>query len=769
VFSRREVLDSIRRYWGFDTLRPMQEEAIRAALKGRDSLVVMPTGGGKSLCYQAPPLLLGGLTIVVSPLIALMKDQVDGLRLSGYPGAALHSGMTQDEQREVEAQLEAGELSLLLAAPERLLSSSSFMSRLERLDREHGGIRAFAIDEAHCISQWGHDFRPEYRRMGELRERFPRASFHAFTATATERVRDDIVRQLRLRQPEVLVGRFDRPNLTYRILPRLGLVEQVEEAIKRHVEGENAGASIVYCISRKDTETLATALSNRGIPAKAYHAGMNPEARRRVQDRFAQERLNVVVATVAFGMGIDRSNVRCVVHAAMPKSIEHYQQETGRSGRDGLPAECVLLYSQSDMMRWEKLMEFAVQDAMQQGEEEMREALANRDSQRELLERMQRFCTMTRCRHAALSEYFGQAYEPPEGLEPGKGCGGCDVCLGDMDAVPDSTNVAKMILSCIFRTGQAFGASHIADVLRGANTERIRQRGHDKVKTFGLLRSTPKPAVLSYIGQLLDAGVVEKIPGEYPILALNSASAEVMKGLREVILLQPRRDLRAGGHVQSSGGRAADSTPLSEAETVLFDHLRGVRMQLARDKGVPPYLVVTDATLREMARLRPTTSSGLGRIRGIGEQRLGQFGEAFRAAVEEKSAELSLATDIEAAPDAPQDTRAVRPPRGSSTGSRPAYFDLFDSGMSLEAAAEKMGHRPSTAEGYLVQYIGERRPPSVDAWVDRETCERILKAAMKTDAGHLKPIYEALEGKVSYAAIRIALLHRSQRDTTSSA
>jgi ATP-dependent DNA helicase RecQ len=564
------------------------------------------------------------------------------------------------------------------------------------------------------------------------------------------------------------------------VLPRLGLVEQAEEAIKRHVEGENAGASIVYCISRKDTEALATALSGRGIPAKAYHAGLSAQERRRVQDRFAQERLNVVVATVAFGMGIDRSNVRCVVHAAMPKSIEHYQQETGRAGRDGLPAECVLLYSQGDMMRWEKLMEFAIKDAMEQGEEEMREALANREVQRELLQGMQRFCTMTRCRHAALSEYFGQTYEPPapaEGAVPERagGCGACDVCLGDMDTVEDSTTVARKIISCIFRVsgggglgggspGQYFGSAHIADVLRGANTEKIRQRGHDQLSTFGLLRGTPKPEVLSYIGQLLDLGVIDRSPGEYPVLVLNAESAAVVKGQREITLLRPKRELSAGGRMETGGRSAEVSVPLTEAESTLFDHLRSVRRGIADSKGIPPYLIFTDATLRELARLRPTTRAGLAKIRGIGEQRLGQFGEVFRAAIEDKSAELGLEVNVDrpAAAGKPAGSRD-RAPRGATSGSRTSYFDLFRRGITLAAAAEKMGHRPSTAEGYLVQYLQDQNPESIEPWVSAAQYERIMQAANKAQSGTLKEIYEALGGDVTYGEIRIALLHRSRR------
>jgi ATP-dependent DNA helicase RecQ len=387
-----------------------------------------------------------------------------------------------------------------------------------------------------------------------------------------------------------------------------------------------------------------------------------------VQEDFAQERLNVVVATVAFGMGIDRSNVRCVVHAAMPKSIEHYQQETGRAGRDGLPAECVLLYSQADRVRWENIMELGAREAVVRGEAEAHEALDNQRIQRELLDRMQRFCTSARCRHQALSEYFGQAYERPEAVEVEKGCGGCggcgacDVCLGDMEIVADSTTIARKILSCIARTGQNFGAAHIADVLRGSSSEKIRQRRHDEVSTFGLLRGTPKNAIASYIGQLIDAGLIDRSPGEYPVLTLNSASVEVMKGGCEVVLLEPRRTLAAGGAFEGSGAGRKQQSPLSEAESALFEHLRQVRLDVARARGVPPYVVFNDATLREMVQARPTKLAALGGIRGVGQQRLGDFGTAFCDAIATKAAELGL--DVNAAPSAVRGPD--RPARGET-------------------------------------------------------------------------------------------------------
>ena len=418
-----------------------------------------------------------------------MKDQVDGLRECGYAAAALYSGMPLNDVRKTEAEIANRRYRLVFVAPERLLTPR-FLQLMERLE-----VRAFAVDEAHCISHWGHDFRPEYRRLAEIKTRFPQASVHAYTATATERVRADIVEQLGLQNPAVLVGTFDRPNLVYRIIPRVDGKGQVIEALRRHP----SEAAIVYCISRRDTEAMAEALQANRLRAAFYHAGMEADERRRIQDAFAAEDIDVVVATVAFGMGIDRSNVRYVIHAAMPKSIEHYQQETGRAGRDGLEAECVLLYSAADVLRWESLIEKSAAES-----NAVTEIIA---ASRELLEHMRRLCTGVHCRHRKLSEYFGQEYPKPT-------CEACDVCRNEVEGIADATATAQKILSCVARAGERFGAEHIVDVLLGANTERVRRWRHEQLTTYGLMKGINRKALTNMLYQLLDDGLLDRTAEE---------------------------------------------------------------------------------------------------------------------------------------------------------------------------------------------------------------------------------------------------------------
>ncbi len=595
-WSTAAICEVVQRFWGYDTLRPLQEDAIRAGLDQRDSLVVLPTGGGKSLCYQVPPVLADRTDIVVSPLISLMKDQVDGLRECGYPAVALHSGLSTAAATDAQREIAQGKHRLIFVAPERLLTSG-FLRLLQPLN-----VRAFAIDEAHCISHWGHDFRPEYRQLATLKQRFPRASIHAYTATATQRVQRDIVEQLGLESPSILVGCFDRPNLVYRILPREDVHAQVLDAARRHA----GRAVIVYCISRRDTEEMAEHLRSGKVRAAHYHAGMTPEQRRRTQDDFAAEKIDVVVATVAFGMGIDRSDVRCVVHAAMPKSIEHYQQETGRAGRDGLAAECVLFYSGADAIRWESLIDKSVRES--DADPHVAAAM------KALLSHVRRYCSSPACRHKMLSEYFGQQYDKPN-------CQACDMCLGDTEGVEDATVTAQKILSCVARVNERFGVGHVVDVLLGANTERVRQLRHDELTTHGLMKETPKKTLTGLVYQLLDLGLLERSDDEYPVLRLNAASWEVMRGNRPVRLMRTKKE-----GVKKS---RAEAVSWEGVDNGLFEALRELRRRIAQERGVPPFIVFPDTALRDMARKRPTTLDAMRTVSGVGAKKLADLGDRF--------------------------------------------------------------------------------------------------------------------------------------------
>ena len=753
----REVLSS---YWGFDTLRPLQAESIAATLAGRDSLTVLPTGGGKSLCYQVPPLVTGRLTLVVSPLISLMQDQVAGLRLAGVPAAAMFGKMDIDEFNEVRNRVNSGELKILFVAPERLFSPS-FMAFVVKANPAH-----IAIDEAHCISQWGHDFRPEYRRLRELRDVLPNVTIGAYTATATPRVREDIVDQLGLRDPEVLVGNFDRPNLTYRILPRVDVVKQTRDAIARHGPDN---AAIVYCLSRKDTEALAGALADKGINAAAYHAGMTPNARAKVSDDFKSERLSVVVATVAFGMGIDRGDVRIVVHAAMPKSVEGYQQETGRAGRDGLPAECLLLYSNADVVRLRGLMDRSAQESETPVSPEYIEA------QRVLLDQMQNLATGARCRHKALCAYFGQEYEPPGG-EGVEGCGACDVCLKELEEVEGGHDIARKIVSCVARINQvgfgngrgpaSFGASHLVKVLRGSNTEAVRTRGHDKLSTYGLLKEINEDSLNAYVNQLIDSGALARSTGEYATVELGPDAAAVMKSQITARLVEPKDGIVAEGagarkRKPSSGG-GSSGAPLGRLESDLFERLRALRRTLAEDRKVPPFVIASDAVLEELCRVRPTSIAGLTGVRGIGRQKAADLGQPFVSAIAQFCTEHSIPANLAPTRDNSEDDAAPR-----ITANAQAAFPHFRRGAQIEEIMEKTNRARSTVMGYLCDFITSELPASIDAWVPRATQNRILAIAEQERLSAVGPIRARLaeqgDDTIDYDQIRITLTHKRAR------
>ncbi|HVZ23688.1 MAG TPA: DNA helicase RecQ [Vicinamibacterales bacterium] len=597
---------ALAQYWGYTSFRPLQREAMQAVVDGRDSVVVLPTGGGKSLCFQAPALVRPGVAVVVSPLISLMKDQVDALVGNGVPAALYNSSLSSEEKSRAIAGLADGRFRLLYVSPERLVGegSQSFLALLARC-----GVSFIAVDEAHCISQWGHDFRPEYRQLARLRDLLPGVSVHAFTATATARVRRDIAAQLALRAPIELVGGFDRPNLLYRVLPRAVLKRQIEEVLGRHA----GDAGIIYCTSRREVDALAAWLTERGVTALPYHAGLPDAERVANQDAFISERVNVIVATVAFGMGIDRSDVRFVVHAGAPRSLEHYQQESGRAGRDGLEAECVLIYSAGDFIRWRAMLE---------GNGELT------DAARGLLRDMERYATAVGCRHRALSRYFGDAY-------PDAACGACDYCLGELESVPDAVTIARKVLSCVARVGQRFGAGHVTGVLRGQATETIAARGHDALSTFGLLSGASAPEVRGYIDQLVGLGLLQQTDDGYPVLMLTTKGMALLRDERscpDLALARQRPPERNAARPRSR----AEAESWEGVDRDLFERLRAVRLQVARERGVPPYVVFHDATLREMARLRPSSRAALLAVRGVGARKAEDLGERFLAAIAER-------------------------------------------------------------------------------------------------------------------------------------
>ncbi len=717
---------ALERFWGYSDFRPLQREAMTAVMEGRDSVVVLPTGGGKSLCFQAPAVAMGGMALVVSPLIALMKDQVDTLRNCGVPAAYLNSTLSTDERREVLDNVKSGKLKLLYVAPERLLLDGTLTMLA------NANISLAAIDEAHCISSWGHDFRPEYRGLARLKEVFPHIGVHAYTATATEAVRQDIAKQLGLRGldgegPEMLVGSFDRPNLTYRVLPAAGKLGRIAEVAKRHA-GESG---IVYCISRKEVEKTAAALVELGVKAAPYHAGLGDEQRRRTQENFLKDRIEVIVATVAFGMGIDKPDVRFVVHAGMPKSLEAYQQEAGRAGRDGLPAECLLLFSRGDAATWKRIIESPTEDASP-------EAIA---AALRALDGVSSYAGGVICRHRALVEHFGQSLE-------GEDCGACDVCLSELDLVDEPLILAQKIISCVARLEQRYGADYTCKVLAGSAEEKITSRGHDRLSTYGLLQDCRTADIRGWIEQLVAQGYLVKA-GEYGVLHLTPKGLQLLKGEGSPQLLKAASK---SASTSAAGGSRRDLESWEGVDRGLFEELRQLRGAIAGEANVPAYVVFGDASLRDMARLRPSSLEAFGHTHGVGQQKLRQYGDAFLGAIRSYCEENGVAMDIESeqAPARRAATRAAGP-----NGSSLAAFPLFREGASIEDAATKLGRARSTTVGYLGDYLKHETVTDPSPWVDRPLALRIEGAIEEVGLTGLRPIFDKLGGDVDYDSIKI--------------
>ncbi|MHA7879715.1 MAG: DNA helicase RecQ [Saccharospirillum sp.] len=594
-------LSVLQRVFGYDAFRGPQAAIIDAMVQGQDALVLMPTGGGKSLCYQIPALVRNGTGVVISPLIALMQDQVDALRELGVRAGFLNSTLSFETVKETEAALLAGAIDLLYIAPERLLQERTLALLAQ------ANLALFAIDEAHCVSQWGHDFRADYLRLNILQERFPAIPRIALTATADQRTRLDIQQRLGLTDARAFVSGFDRPNIQYRIHAKQTPRKQLLAFLKREVQGQ---AGIVYCLSRKKVEQTADWLVQQGFHALPYHAGLSAEMRQQHQQRFLREEGVIMVATIAFGMGIDKPDVRFVVHLDLPKSIEAYYQETGRAGRDGEPATAMLLYGFEDVVKLRQMM------AQSQGSDE------HQRYEQQRLNAMLGLCEITHCRRQALLRYFGDELPEP--------CGNCDTCLEPVDTW-DGTEAVRMALSCVYRTGQRFGANHIIDVLRGSDSEKLRRFDHHRLSTYGIGQSLSAMEWRSVLRQLVANGLLEVDPEGYGGLRLTEHCRPVLKGEQSMHL---RRDARP---VKAEPARRSASAAVDDADQPLWEALRALRKQLADEQGIAPFMVFHDRTLKDMLAARPQTLDELSAVSGVGAAKLAHYGEAFLAVLTEAS------------------------------------------------------------------------------------------------------------------------------------
>jgi len=691
--------------FGFQSFRPPQDEVVKTLIEGRDALVVMPTGGGKSLCYQLPALVRDGCGVVVSPLIALMQDQVSALSQLGIRAGCLNSSMSLEVLQETERQLRNGELDLLYVAPERLQSprTQNLLSQCR--------LALFAIDEAHCVSQWGHDFRPEYMQLNQLRQLFPGVPRIALTATADARTRQEILDRLELTDARAFICGFDRPNIRYRI----GQKDRAREQLLRFIREEHPqDVGVVYCLSRKRVEETAAWLCERGFNALPYHAGLDANLRQHHQHRFLTEESVIMVATVAFGMGIDKPNVRFVAHLDLPRSIEAYYQETGRAGRDGQPADAWMVYGLQDVIFLRQMLEGSgAEDAQKQIE-------------RQKLEAMLGLCEITSCRRQALLEYFGESEHEP--------CGNCDTCL---EPVPvwDGTEAARKALSAVYRSGQQYGVTYIVDILRGQSNDKTHQRGHEQLSTWGIGKDLDQQQWRSVFRQLVARGYLNVDPQGFGVLHLSEKCRPLLKGAES---LELRRDVRnkSGSGGGSKSRSSAAQQRLDADEKLLWEALRALRKQLASDQDVPPYVIFHDATLMEMVLYRPLTSEQMRRLSGVGERKLAQYGDPFLELIAEHNQQAEAGHNDQAEQS----------------------LMLYRSGMTVEQVARQQKLSPNVIYGHLAQAIREGAI-AVDEVVElpaqeRGEIENTIRFCRQQFGDSLKSVHEALDGRYEYGVLR---------------
>jgi len=699
---------ALKKYFGYDSFRPLQETIIQTVLEGRDCLVIMPTGGGKSICYQLPALVLPGACIVVSPLIALMKDQVEGLRANGIRAGFLNSSQDAREQHAVENDFFNESLDLLYVSPEKLLSPG-FIPLLRKAK-----INLFAIDEAHCISAWGHDFRQEYTQLGFLKAQFPETPIIALTATADKITRKDILDQLSIPEATSFIASFDRPNLSLTVLPGQNRMSQILHFLKTHPDQ----SGIIYCLSRKSTETIAARLQQNGYRAAAYHAGLSAHERSRVQEAFINDQSPVICATIAFGMGIDKSNVRWVIHYNLPKNVEGYYQEIGRAGRDGARAETLLFYSYNDVG--------ILRDIIQSNPNEQT------DLQLSKLDRIQQFAEAMVCRRRILLSYFGESFS--------RNCGNCDVCLNPPKQI-DGKVIAQKALSAIYRLRQEVPLSIIIDVLRGSGRKELREKGYDQIKTFGAGREFTQGEWQQYLQQLINLGFLEIAYDQHNALKITELGHKALfdqlpVDLVHAVTIQERS--------KAEKAQKQQREKVEQKRDALFESLRQLRKQLAQEYGLPPYIIFNDATLEAMAGARPQTSQELLRIPGVGERKLEEYGDRFLEAIRQANDQLT-------------------PIKKRST--QELSMELFRSGLRVEEIAQQRGLHPGTIMTHLIQLFEKGEEIPLGEFISSDAIDSILQALpYLPKPAPLKSIFEYFDGKYSYEQIKLALAWQSRND-----
>jgi len=731
-----QLRETLKKYFGFTSFRPLQEEIIRDTLAGKDVFAVLPTGGGKSLCFQLPALVQPGLTVVISPLIALMKDQVDALQAAGVAATFLNSSLAGDESRQRLRGLHNAEYRLLYVAPERLLLSG-FLEDLKRWN-----VRRFAIDEAHCISEWGHDFRPEYRQINSLRGIFPHVPLMALTATATERVRADIIEQLHLREPACYTASFNRPSLTYRISAKSGAYEQILDFIRAR-KGESG---IIYCQARKTAENLASKLNADNIRAAAYHAGMETDERSRSQEAFLRDEVRVVCATIAFGMGINKPNVRFVIHHDLPKNIEGYYQETGRAGRDGLPSECLLLFSPGDRVKYSRFI-----DEMTNPRE--------RDVARAQLEQIVHYAECATCRRAYLLNYFGEQYNGSRRREEADGerkhettqssadstsCNACDNCLSPRQTF-DGTVAAQKFLSCVYRirekSGFGVGVQHIVEVLCGAETERIRKWEHHTLSTYNIGNEHTRSEWAAIGRELVREGLLRQDASQFNIIEITNEGRAFLKTRRKITLTRA-----VAAPEQATKHRAGEIS----CDELLFDKLRALRKRLADERAVPSYIIFSDVSLRQIARHYPQDEASFSRISGVGEKKLREFGALF---MEEVTAHLQSNARQIFADDLPDEP--APPPRTSLNDTARETMHFFRQGKTVEQIAAIRGLKEGTIYSHLEDAIRAGEKIELERLVNTKGQGEIAAAFKRHGFGNLTGAVESLGGRYSHGQLRV--------------